>query len=457
MKPSSQDLTHGSVSGHLTRMTIPMFLGISSMIVAMMIDTVYIGILGAAELAAISFTFPFIMALSSVSMGIGTGAASLIARAQGAGDRQLARRYTTHSLILATTMLVLIMSLAYVYLEPLFTIMGVQPELLPMVVEFMTVFILGLPFFSLPMVTSTVLRAVGNAKIPGYVMTSTSGVQIVIAPLFIFGLLGMPEMGIVGSAWAAVLSGLMRTLGMFAILIFDERLILPVRGWATNIVRSTWSILYIGVPSMLNSLIGPVTMAIVIRLLSAYGPEVVAGFGITSRFEMLVLMILMSLSASVGPFVGQNWGARKVDRVYKGLKSSYKFCFAWGILCFIFLAPFGGDLVALINDDAKLVESASWYFFLVPVTFGMLGIGMISGSLFVALGRPLPTTVMSLFRMIVVYIPLAMLFDAYWGYIGIFIATCVANVIMGCVAYFWSRKMLAREVKILGDARIEES
>jgi Na+-driven multidrug efflux pump len=125
-------------------------------------------------------------------------------------------------------------------------------------------------------------------------------------------------------------------------------------------------------------------------------------------------------------------------------------------LCFIFLAPFGDDLVALINDDAKLVESAGWYFLLVPVTFGLLGVGMISGSLFVALGKPLPTTVMSLFRMIVVYIPLAILFDEYWGYIGIFIATSVANVIMGCVAFFWSRNMLAREVKILGDARVRE-
>ena len=83
---SSQDLTKGSVGAHLTRMTIPMFLGISSMIVASMVDTIYIGIVGAAELAAFSFTFPLIMGLSSVSMGIGTGAASLIARAQGVGD-----------------------------------------------------------------------------------------------------------------------------------------------------------------------------------------------------------------------------------------------------------------------------------------------------------------------------------------------------------------------------------
>ncbi len=450
MATASQDLTTGSISAHLTRMTIPMFLGISSMIVASMIDTIYIGIVGAPELAAFSFTFPLIMGLSSVSMGIGTGAASLIARAQGAGDRQRAQRFATHALLITAMLVLVLMIVAYMYLTPIFSIMGAQPEILPLVVEYMGIWVFGLPLFTLPMVASTALRAVGNAKVPGYVMTTTSAVQIVVAPLLIFGLLGLPELGFIGSAWASILSGLVRTLGMFGILIFREKLILPMSGLLNDFLVSTRAILYIGLPSMLNSLIGPVSMAVIIRLLSSHGPEVVAGFGITSRFEMLVLMILMSLSSSVVPFVGQNWGARKIDRVYKVLKSAYKFCLVWGFACFILLAPFGDNLVALVNDEAKLVESAGWYLVLVPVTFGLLGIGMVSGSLFVALGRPLPTTVLALLRMIVVYIPLAMLFDHYWGYIGIFIATGVANVTMGCVAFYWSRRTLAREIKLLG-------
>ena len=115
----SQDLTQGSISAHLARMTIPMFLGISSMIVASMVDTIYIGIIGAAELAAFSFTFPLIMGLSSVSMGIGTGAASLISRAQGSGDRQGAQRFATHALMLTAILVFALMGLAYFYLEPI--------------------------------------------------------------------------------------------------------------------------------------------------------------------------------------------------------------------------------------------------------------------------------------------------------------------------------------------------
>ncbi len=449
MASKSQDLTKGNIAAHLARMTIPMFLGISSMIVASMVDTIYIGVIGARELAAYSFTFPLIMGLSGVSMGVGTGAASLIARAQGRGDKLRVRRFASHSLLLTLIFVVVLMALAVRFLEDLFSAMGAQPDILPLVIEYTSIWILGLPFFSMPMVASTVLRAVGNARLPGLVMTITSGVQIVIAPILIFGLLGFPELGFVGSAWASIISGLIRTIGMFAILTFGERLLRFGKGMLDGFVASTRSVLYIGLPSILNSLIGPVSMAIVIRLLSSHGPEVVAGFGITSRFEMLVMMVLMSLSSSVGPFVGQNWGARKIDRVYKGLNAAYKFCLAWGLLSFILLAPFGHDLIALVNNEPKLVASAGWYLTIVPFSFGLLGIGMMSGSLFVALGRPQPTTVLALFRMIVLYLPLAVLFDHYWGYIGIFAATTLANLIVGCLAFFWSRATLSREIRHL--------
>jgi len=443
----SQNLTEGAIGAHLTRMTIPMFLGISSMIVASMVDTIYIGVIGAKELAAYSFTFPLIMGLSSVSMGIGTGAASLIARAQGEGKKDDVLRFATHSLLLTIIFVLLLMLLANVFLKELFLAMGAQPDILPLVTQYVSIWIIGLPLFSLPMVGSTILRAVGNARLPGLVMTLTSGMQIVLAPLLIFGLLGFPELGFVGSAWASIFSGLVRTIGMLSLLLYGEKLIRSGRGILVGFLSSTKSVLRIGLPSILNSLIGPVSMAIVIRLLSSHGPEVVAGFGITSRFEMLVMMVLMSLSSSVGPFVGQNWGARKIDRVYRGLALAYKFCLAWGFVSFLLLAPFGGNLVSLINDDPILIESASWYLMLVPFSFGLLGIGMISGSLFVAIGHPMPTTVLAVFRMIVIYLPLAMLFNHYWGYIGVFLATTIANITVGCAAFIWSRYTLAHEIK----------
>jgi len=423
-----------------------MFLGIASMIVASMTDTIFIGMLGATELAAYSFTFPLIMGLTSVSMGLGNGAASYIARAQGAGDRRRVRQLTTHAMLLTVALVSALAIGTWQWQLELFELMGAEKEILPLVVDYVSIYIIGLIFFTLPMVGSTVLRSVGNAKIPGYIMISTSALQMLLSPLLIFGLLGFPEWGFMGAAWAGVFAGIVRTVGMAWILIGHEQLVLFDLDAFRGIWRSAKEILYIGLPSMLSSLIGPVSMGIIIWLLAEHGSAVVAGFGITSRIEMLLQMVLMSLSSSVGPFVGQNWGGRKTERIYKGLSIAHRFCWVWGAFCFVLVAPFGSDLISLINDDPLLVESATWFLWIVPASIGILGVGAVSGSVFVALGKPMPGLVMSLTRMAIVYIPLAMLFNHWWGYIGIFAATAVSNVVMGIISYFWSHQVLRKEI-----------
>jgi putative MATE family efflux protein len=439
-----QDLTSGSIPAQLTRLTVPMFLGIASMILASMVETVFIGVLGASELAAFSFTFPLVMGLSSISMGLGIGASSLIARAQGAGDKDRVRLLATHAMILTGFLVAVLTAAAYLFQHHLFDAMGATPDIIPLVDGYMNIWVLGLPLFTLPMVASTILRSVGNARLPGLIMTSTSAIGIVIAPLLIFGLLGLPEYGLFGSAITHVVIGVYRATFMGWVLIRTERLIVFDGRAVRGVVASAREILRIALPSMLSQLIAPVSMGIILALLAAHGAEVVAGFGITSRIEMLLMMVMMALSSSVGPFVGQNWGAGKTERIHEGLAVSYRFCLVWGLVCLALLGGFGDNLVALVNDDAALVESAGWYLTIVPVSFGVLGVGMISASVFTALGKPLPPMIMSLMRMLVVYVPLALWFDSLWGYIGIFIATLVANVVMGLTAFFWGRHLLAQ-------------
>ena len=113
-------LVQGSTGKHLVNLTIPMFLGISSMFVASMIDIIYVGMIGSQELAAISFTFPVLMGMTTVTMGIGVGAASIIARMVGRGERALAPRMSTHALLLAALFVVALSILMSVLQKPLF-------------------------------------------------------------------------------------------------------------------------------------------------------------------------------------------------------------------------------------------------------------------------------------------------------------------------------------------------
>jgi putative MATE family efflux protein len=442
------DLTEGRVSAQLTRMTLPFFFGMFSMILASMIETIYIGILGAKELAAYSFMFPVIMALTSISMGVGVGASSLIARAEGEGDRERVKRITTHTVYLTLAITMALSASTYFWLTELYSMIGAKGEVLELVVAFAEVWVIGLFSFTLPMVASTVLRSLGIAKAPGYIMTITSGMQLIVSPVLIFGLLGFPALGIVGSAYAFIVIGLVRIVA-FTILVANEHIFL-VRKTFQGFVASSKAIMHIALPSMLSSLIGPISMGITIALLAAHGDLIVAAFGIVSRVEMLVTMILGALSSSVAPFVGQNWGARKIDRIYIGLNLADRFCLLWGVVCFVVLALVGEFFVSLINDDPVLVDAAGWFLLIVPLSFGLMGIGQIGSSLFIALGKPMPPTVLSILRTVVIYIPMAIYFDSLWGFKGIFAALLVANILFGVAAFIWGRAMLKTEIRLHG-------
>jgi putative MATE family efflux protein len=440
------DLTEGPIGRHLVNLTIPMFLGISSMIVASMIDTVYVGWIGTLELAAVSFTFPVVMAMATVSMGLGIGAASIIARVVGAGDEEKVRRLCTDALFLVAVLVVTLSILGFLAVEPLFELLGARDDILPLSTAYMSVWFLGLPAFALPMVATNIMRAVGNARLPGIIMASGAGLQILMAPVLIFGI---PEtwegLGITGAAWSFVLSRLAMFGYTYHVLRKMQLLSFKIDRWAVH--WASWKeILRIGIPSMMGNLIGPVSMGIVVALLAGYGHEVVAGFGVASRIETLAIMVIMALSASTGPFIGQNWGARQYTRIYRAQSIGYRFSYLWSLLAFAVLAGAGRYLVGFINDDPAVIDATYAYLLLIPATYGFLGVGMVAGSTFIALGKPMPTLVLSLVRMVVLFIPLALVMNEWFGYKGVFGAAAISNVVLGGLSFGWVRSMLRKEI-----------
>jgi putative MATE family efflux protein len=351
------DLTSGPVRGHLVRLTVPMFLGISAMIVASMIDTVYVGWIGTRELAAVSFTFPIVMALSKVSMGIGIGASSIIARIAGAGDGDRVKRLSTDALILVAILVALVSVAGWIWQEDLFRALGADAEILPLSVEYMHVWFYGLPLFAIPMVASVIMRAVGNARLPGVIMTVGAGLQVVMAPILIFGIGDAWDgLGFVGAAWAFTASRVVTFVYTFRVLV-RLGLLTSVRPRAAELIDSWREVMRIGIPSMMTNLIGPVSLAITVWLLAEHSHEVVAGFGVASRIESLATMLLMAVSASTGPFIGQNIGAGRVDRVREAQSLAYRFSFVYSVGAFVVLALAGRAIVGVINDDPAVITA----------------------------------------------------------------------------------------------------
>ena len=442
-------LTEGPVRAHLWRLTVPMLLGMASMMIASMIDTIYVGKLGTAPLAAVSFSFPVVMVMVSLSMGVGMGATSIIARSMGGGNRARVRRLATDALLLVMLISTVCGVAGIVYAEPMFRALGAHGEMLALVVRYMHIWFLGLPLFALPMVATSIMRAVGSARAPGIIMTSSSVIQVVTAPILMFGIPGLFDgIGFEGSPWAFVISRA-ATFVLCIYMIGPRMKLLVLSGGTLNTLRESWrEVLRIGVPSSLSQLIAPVSMAIVIRMLSEHGPAVVAALGVASRIESLATMVLMSLSGSLAPFIGQNFGGRMDGRIHEALRECYRFSLLYALIAAVVLGFTGSMLVGMINNDPAVIEATHMYLLLVPISYGMLGVAMCASTSFMALGKPMPTLIMSVARMFVLYVPVAWVGNQLFGYAGVFAATAFANIAMGGIAYVWAKSALANEIRV---------
>jgi putative MATE family efflux protein len=431
------DLTQGPVATSLFRLTAPMMLGVSSSIVVAMLEIGFIGQLGTESVAAITFTFPIVMILSSIALGVGIGTSSVIARSVGAGQLEDSRRLGTHSLLLVAAMMSALSFFGWLAIDPVFLALGAPADMLPLIHSYLDIYYPSVVFFTTTMVAGNIMRASGSANIPGLVMTLGAVVNLALDPIFIFGWFGFPRLELAGAAVAGAISRV-GTAGVLLYFVARGGLLLT-NGWRARFLNSCHRILEVGLPAMATQLIGPVSSAVITRLLAGHGEIVVAGFGVATRIEAVAVMLLFALSGSIGPFVGQNWGAGRSERVREGLRVTYRFCLVWGLAAAILMLLFGSTIASWVDSEPRVIGTAAFYLAVVPWSYGLWGVLMMSSASFNALGKPIPSTVLSFMRMFIMYIPLALLLDGLFGYGGIFVATAATNGVMGILGFLWFR------------------
>lgn len=435
---SARDLTQGPVAGSLFRLTAPMMMGVSSNILVSMLEIGFIGQLGTEQVAAITFTFPLVMILNSIALGIGIGTSSVIARNVGSGEREEVKRIGTHALILVTVAMAALSLLGWATIEPVFMALGATADVLPLIHSYLDIYYPSVVLFTTTMVAGNIMRANGSATIPGVVMTLGAVLHLALDPFLIFGWFGLPRMELAGAATAMAIS---RFATMVVLLVYISRNdMLLLRDVVPGFVSSCRRILHVGLPAMATQLIGPVSAAIITRMLAGHGEVVVAGFGVATRVEAVAVMLLFALSGSIGPFVGQNWGGNRPERVKAGLRVTYQFCLIWGLVAALPLLAFGDVIAGWVDESAGVIDTATFYLAVVPWSYGLWGVLMMSSASFNALGKPLPSTTLSFTRMFILYIPLALLLNGLFGYPGIFVATAISNAIMGILGYLWLRQ-----------------
>jgi putative MATE family efflux protein len=451
-----RNLTEGNISQQLYKMTVPMIGGILAIMSMNIVDTYYVGQLGTRELTAMSFTIPIISILLSLAFGIGIGTSSVIARAIGAQQHTLVQAYCTQAILIALIVAICFAVLGYHFMDPIFTLLGAPQDLFELIHEFMDIWFLASFVVVIPMVGNSAIRAAGNTKLPSMVMISVAIVNMILDPILIFGLLGFPKLGLAGAAISTVCAySIALVIGLYVLIKkFD---FLSLKSCYGRVLQSWQAILKIAVPAVGTNLIAPLSIAITTWLVARFSPESVAGFGVASRIEAIFLVVIMGLTSIMGPFVGQNWGAEKHDRVFEALKMSFKFVALWGLGASVCLWLFAKPLTGLFSADESVIESSTLYLYLVPISYLFLGIIMLSSSAANGIGRPMPSLVMSLLRLIVIFIPLALALGNFFDLAGIYLATSLANIIVGTGALYWVRHLNKSNLKHSSHMELKES
>lgn len=448
MEPQKARLTQGPVGRHLIDMTLPMLLGITTMMAQSFIDAWFLGRVGDQALAAYSFGFPILMIVTSVAIGLGAGTSSVVARAIGAEDPHRAKRLVTDSLILSFLITGSVCVVGILTIKPLFRVLGAPADMIPMIRSFMIILYSGVPFVVVGMVGMSSMRATGDTRLPSKLMIAGAVLNVILDPILIFGLGPIPAMGLNGAAMAALLARGAIFVGTLYLLLHKLDMVTFRKPDLPELRKSWADILHVGLPAAGTNAIVPVGLAVITAMIARYGPEAVAGFGVASRIESLVLVIFYALSAIIGPFVGQNLSAGKEGRIQHSLRLCAGFCISSGLVIAVVLALLSGFLPTLFSSNSEVTSVTRLFLWIAPISYGAYGIVMVMNAAFNGLGNPLPGVVISVTRIVVLYVPLAVLGMRLYGITGIFIAYAVANILSGILAYYWAKKNVHGRCKV---------
>jgi Na+-driven multidrug efflux pump len=175
-------------------------------------------------------------------------------------------------------------------------------------------------------------------------------------------------------------------------------------------------------------------MGVITKIVSLFGVHAIAAFGLGLRIEMFVMSLIWSFSSVLTPFVGQNWGAKLLDRINRGIQSGYVLSLIWGAAIFLVFLIFSKQLISIFNINESVIDMGSMFLIITSVCYGFKGIGLLSSAVCSAIKRPFSATSLSLLQMVILKIPFALIGSRLFGLKGIFVGIAFADFISSLIS-----------------------
>jgi putative MATE family efflux protein len=442
---NSSNLTEGSIKQSLTRMTMPMIIGMIMLFTFSLVDTIFISFLGTEPLTAISFTFPLTFTIMSLAIGLGIGASAVVGKCLGRAELERAKEAATVINYISFLLAAITVAICWFFMDGLFALMGATPELMIPIRQYMEVWFLGSVLIVCIMTGNSVLRATGDTKTPSLLMAAAGLINAVLDPLLIFGYGPFPELGIQGAAWATVIAWSCGFVYLTYLLAYKLEMISRTIPSKAVFMSSGTDMLRIGIPAAGANMMTPVAAGIMTSIAAGFGYTAVAAFGVGARLEPIATLIILAMSSSLPPFISQNYGANRVDRIEEAYVLSLKFIMVWQLLVYAVLGLGAGLIASVFSDDSEVINGIKLFLWIMPIGYGFQGIIILTNSSLNALHKPLSALYLSIARFFIFYVPLAYVGSVVFGLPGFFAGAVVGNLAMAAISWRTFHKALLGE------------
>jgi putative MATE family efflux protein len=434
-----KDTTDGSIMKNILHLSWPTMIAMVLHAGFNIVDTIYIGRLGADAIAAVSIVFPIVFFMFALGNGLGVGATSLIARYFGAKRLKDADNAAEHSFLIVLILAVIFTFLGLLFSRQIYTLMGVSGNVVELAVRYSR-WIFGFSIFMfIGMTGNSVLRGLGDMKIPMISMVSATLLNIILDPLLIFGLLGFPELGIDGAAIATIISRLAGAVIVIA-LIFSSKTAISIKPRNFKFKKKfIKKILRVGLPTSINQSLMSVSLFIFNTIIAVFGSIGLATYGIGFRVESVIFLPILAISTAVLTMVGQNVGAGKFDRaehtVWNAIKLTVPIVAVLSVMLFIFPKAIFG----VFTDDAALIREGISFFRIISINYIFVAVVILISSAFQGAGKAVPALLLSVIRVFFVTLPLMWLLAFFldYGLIGIWWGFTLASIVTCIISIIW--------------------
>lgn len=438
----------GNLFRHVAVMALTSSVGLMAIFIVDLINMVYISWMQDPEAtAAIGYAGAALFFTSGFGIGLSIGVSALVAQAVGARDTGLARARATSGLILGAVLGAAFSAAMWILTPQMVAAFGATGGTAEKTISFMRLVLPSQPLLMIGMIGSGILRSHGDAKRAMWVTVWGAIVLAALDPVFIL----WADWGLTGAAVA----------GWGSRLVIAGMALWPIWRHYGGFVRVTPAmlrldagpLLTISGPAVMTQLATPAGQAIVTRLVSGFGEPAVAGMAITGRLAPVAFAIIFALAGAVGPIIGQNLGAGRLDRVRRTLRESVLFCglviVVMSAALFLLRAPLA-DLFHATGETREIL-----YLFCGPLSllFFFNGLIFIANAACNNLGAAYQATMINWARHTLGTLPFAWALAGIWGAKGVLVGQAVGGVIFGLLALWLAMRIVARREAALRPPR----